>query len=140
MKTFVLISALMSFIDPHTPEPAGDKEAIVRRYFSGWEKKDWSIVASTLADGFTFTSPAPDDHIPTDRFHDKCWPQAPHIRTFEFVRIMEQGDEVMAIMQVITVDNKVIRNVEYFRFEGDKIKSIEVFFGGTGAGFPTNAK
>ena len=52
---------------------AQDADKITRTYFSGYEKKDWSMVSSQLADGFTF-------------------------------------------------------------------KSIECFFGGTGAGYPTNAK
>ena len=31
-------------------------------------------------------------------------------------------------------------NIEYFNFINGKIRSIEVFFGGAGEGFPTNAK
>jgi hypothetical protein len=118
----------------------GEKEKIIRKYFSGWEKKDWNIVAQNLAEGFTFTSPAPDDHIDTRKFKDKCWVQADHIKSFEFPKIAEIGNQAFAIVHVYTTDNKVIRNVEFFTFEGGKIKSIEVFFGGNGAGFPTNAK
>ncbi len=43
---------------------AQNADKIIRTYFSGYEKKDWNIVSSQLAEGFTFTSPAPDDHIP----------------------------------------------------------------------------
>jgi hypothetical protein len=43
---------------------AQDADKIIRTYFSGYEKKDWSIVTNQLSDGFTFTSPSPDDHIP----------------------------------------------------------------------------
>lgn len=118
----------------------GEKEAIIKSYFSGWEKKDWNMVARNLAEGFTFTSPAPDDHIDIKKFKDKCWVQADHIKTFEFPKIAETGNQAFAIVHVITTDNRVIRNVEFFTFEGNKIKSIEVFFGGSGAGFPTNAK
>lgn len=117
-----------------------DHEKIIKTYFSGWVKKDWSIVSSQLAEGFTFTSAAPDDHIPVARFREKCWVQADHIKRFDFVRITGDSKEAFAIIHVITNDDKVIRNVEYFNFEDGKIKSIEVFFGGTGAGFPTNAK
>jgi len=115
-------------------------EKIIKTYFSGWEKKDWNIVASQLADGFTFTSPAPDDHISVEKFKDKCWVQAAHIKTFEFVKIIGNDKEAFAIMHVITAEGAVIRNVEYFNFSNGKIKSIEVFFGGSGQGFPTNKK
>jgi hypothetical protein len=117
-----------------------EKEKIIRNYFSGWEKKDWSIVAKNLAEGFTFTSPAPDDHINAQQFKDKCWVEADHVRTFEFPKIAESGNQAFAIVHVMTMDNRVIRNVEFFTFEGQKIKSIEVFFGGNGQGFPTNKK
>ena len=113
-------------------------EKIIKGYFAGWVKKDWQTVASQLAEGFTFTSAAPDDHITIEKFKEKCWPQADHIERFEFPRIVSNGSEAFAIVHVITKDNKVIRNVEYFHFENGKIKSIEVFFGGNGKGFPSN--
>jgi hypothetical protein len=117
-----------------------EKEKIIRNYFSGWEKKDWNTVAKNLAEGFTFTSAAPDDHINIHQFKDKCWVQADHIKTFEFPKITESGNQAFAIVHVVTNDNRVIRNIEFFTFEGEKIKSIEVFFGGNGQGFPTNKK
>lgn len=133
----IVLMALCACLFAHAQ---GEKERIIKNYFSGWEKKDWNVVAQNLAEGFTFTSPAPDDHIDAKKFKDKCWVQASHIKTFEFPKITEIGNQAFAIIHVITTDNHVIRNVEFFTFEGGKIKSIEVFFGGTGAGFPTNAK
>ncbi|MBA4055360.1 MAG: hypothetical protein C0490_11660, partial [Marivirga sp.] len=80
------------------------------------------------------------DHISVQKFKDKCWVQAEHIKDFEFIKIIGNKNEAFAIIQVITRDNRIIRNTEYFNFSNGKIKSIEVFFGGTGQGFPTNAK
>jgi hypothetical protein len=48
-------------------EKQNQYEKIIRAYFAGWVKKDWNAVASQLADGFTFTSPAPDDHISIEK-------------------------------------------------------------------------
>ncbi|HEX5167643.1 MAG TPA: nuclear transport factor 2 family protein [Cyclobacteriaceae bacterium] len=118
---------------------AQSAEKSIKAYFSGWQKKDWSIVAGQLADGFSFTSPAGDDHIPVEKFKEKCWVQAEYIKGFEWVRIFERGNEAFALVHVITTDNKIVRNVEFFTFSNGKIKSIEVFFGGTGAGYPSNA-
>lgn len=113
-------------------------EAIIKGYFGGWEKKSWDAVASHLAEGFTFTSPAPDDHIPIAAFREKCWNQAEHIERFDFVRILGNETEAFALVHVITKDGRVIRNTEFFTFKDGKIQTIEVFFGGTGQGFPTN--
>jgi hypothetical protein len=43
-------------------------------------------------------------------------------------------------VHAITPDNNVIRNVGYFTFSDGTIKAIEVLFGGSGKGFPTNVK
>jgi len=119
---------------------AQDADKIIRTYFSGYEKKDWSIVSSQLADGFTFTSPAPDDHIPLATYKERCWGQSNHFKKVEFSKIIANGNSAFAIYNITTTDNKVIRNTEYYTFSNGKIKSIECFFGGSGAGYPTNAK
>lgn len=113
---------------------------IIKTYFSGYEKKDWSITSSQLADGFTFTSPAPDDHIPLDVYKQRCWPQAKFIKKFDFIAIVQDGDHAFALYNITTTDEKIIRNAEYYTFSDGKIKSIECFFGGSGAGYPSNAK
>lgn len=113
---------------------------IIKTYFSGYEKKDWSITSSQLADGFTFTSPAPDDHIPLAVYKERCWPQSKFIKKIDFITIVQDGDHAFALYSGTTTDNKVIRNTEYYTFSNGKIKSIECFFGGSGAGYPTNAK
>ncbi|HEY3405796.1 MAG TPA: nuclear transport factor 2 family protein [Ohtaekwangia sp.] len=115
-------------------------EKIIKDYFDGWVRKDLNQVSAQLADGFTFTSATPDDHISTEKFKEKCWVQAQYIQRFDFIRIMGNENEAFAIVHVITTDNHIIRNIEYFNFTNGKIKSIEVFFGGAGQGFPTNTK
>ena len=113
---------------------------IIKTYFSGYEKKDWSITSSQLADGFTFTSPAPADHLPLDVYKQRCWPQAKFIKKFDFIAIVQDGDHAFALYNITTTDEKIIRNAEYYTFSDGKIKSIECFFGGSGAGYPSNAK
>ena len=113
---------------------------IIKTYFSGYEKKDWNITSSQLADGFTFTSPAPDDHIPLSVYKEKCWPQAKFVKKCDFIAIIQEGDHAFALYNITTTDNRVIRNAEYYTFSNGKIKYIECFFGGSGAGYPSNAK
>ena len=119
---------------------AQDAAKIIRTYFSGYEKKDWSITSSQLADGFTFTSPTPDDHIPLAVYKQRCWPQSKLFKKIDFISIVQDGDHAFALYNGTTTDNKVVRNTEYYTFSKGKIKSIECFFGGSGAGYPTNAR
>jgi hypothetical protein len=119
---------------------AQDAAKIIRTYLSGYEKKDWNITSSQFADGFTFTSPAPDDHISLAVYKERCFPQSKFVKKIEFISIVQDGDHAFALYNGTTTDNKTIRNTEYYTFSKGKIKSIECFFGGTGGGYPSNAK
>ena len=146
MKCYVLITVLLAAAfschaqDLEPNQASQTYERIIKNYFDGWVKKDWNLVYPHLAEGFTFTSATPDDHISVEKFKEKCWVQARHIQRFEFMKIIGTNNEAFAIIHVVTNDNRIIRNVEYFTFANGKIKSIEVFFGGSGQGFPTNAR
>lgn len=115
-----------------------EKEKVVRAYYSGFEKKDWGAVASQFADGFTFTSPNNDDHISVEKFKEKCWKTAKFIKKVSYIKMIEKGDDLMLLVQIVTADDKVVRNVDFFNFSRTgKIKSIEVFFG-AGSKYPGN--
>jgi hypothetical protein len=119
-----------------------DQEKVIKDYFAGWVNKDWNQVERNLANGFTFTSPAPDDHIPLQKFREKCWVQATYIKHFDFLRFATDANGSFVTYTLHTTDGSSFRNTEYFEFANDKVKSIEVFFGlGEGSeGFPTNKK
>jgi hypothetical protein len=115
-----------------------DKEKVVKAYYSGFERKDWNAVAAQFDDGFTFTSPNNDDHISVDKFKEKCWGTAKFIKKVNYIKMVENGDDLLLLVQIITVDDKVVRNVDVFSFGSTgKIKSIEVFFG-AGSKYPGN--
>jgi ketosteroid isomerase-like protein len=115
------------------------REQIIRTYYSGWEKKDWSIIDPLLADSFSFTSPL-DDHISKHAFYDRCWEQAAHIRHFDLVSVAAGGDSEGFVKYLChTVKGSAFRNIEYFRFAGGRITAIECYFGDK-AGFPTAAE
>ena len=115
-----------------------DAENRIKNYLAGYEKKDWSQVASQFDDGFTFTSPM-DDHLTLAKYKDTCWHTSAFFGKVAFPQIMVQGDTAFAIYEVTTTDNKKVRNVEYYTFTNGKIKSIECFFG-TGISYPGNNK
>src|SRR3984893_11180856 len=48
-------------------------EEVVRKWYAGWGQKDWGPLDSLLADGFTFSSAAGDDHISKSAFKKECW-------------------------------------------------------------------
>ena len=116
------------------------KEKAVKAYYAGYETHDWNSVAGQLADGFTFTSPAGDDHISLEKYKEKCWVTNQFVKKVEYVKMVEKSDDLILLVQIFTTDSKVVRNIDVFTFNSTgKIKSHECFFG-SGAGFPGNTK
>ena len=113
------------------------KEKVVKAYYSGFEKHDWNAVASQFADGFTFTSPNNDDHISVEKFKEKCWGTNISFKKVNYIKMTESGNDLTLLVEIITAENKVVRNVDIFTFSSGKIKSIEVFFG-SGSKYPGN--
>ena len=110
------------------------KEEIIRAYYSAFEKKEWSAMDSLLADDFTFSSPF-DDHIDKGAFKERCWPPAELIVKFDVECMITHGDDGFAKYLLRTKDGKSLHNSEYYRFEGEKIKEVECYFGGK-LGYP----
>ena len=113
-------------------------EKLIKTYFTGYEKKDWNMVASQLAEDFTFTSPNGDDHLTVAKYKEKCWGTSKFFKKIEFPKIVVDGNTAFAMYNITTTDDKVVHNVEYYTFSNGKIKSIECFFG-TGIGYPGNS-
>jgi ketosteroid isomerase-like protein len=113
-------------------------QRLIRQYYGAWERKDWDVVDMLLADGFTFTSAAPDDHISKTAFKRRCWDtQSPLIEAFDLERVFGGGDEAFVKYLCRTTGGKSFRNVEYLRLRRGKVEAIECYFGG--AGYPSAA-
>lgn len=81
-----------------------------------------------MTDDFTFSSPA-DVGIDRMTYFERCWPNAETIDRYEFVRLVEVGDEVIATYEALKTDGRRFRNTEIFGFDGDRIARQEVYFG-----------
>jgi hypothetical protein len=112
-------------------------EEIVRRYYKAWETKDWRAVEPLLADNFTFSSAAGDDHLNKTVFKSSCWDsQKDYIDHFDIERLFIQGQEAFVRYLCHTKNGKSFRNVEYVRVAQVKVEAIECYFGGN-ASFPS---
>ena len=108
--------------------PANDRLKLVRDCYGAYESGDRGVVEASLADDFTFYSPA-DVGIDRAKYFERCWPNAELIESFEFVRLVEAGDEVIVTYESKKTDGHRFRNTEVLTFEGDKISKQEVYFG-----------
>ena len=112
-------------------------ERVVREYYSAYEMKDWHMLETILAEDFTFTSPAGDDHINLKVYKMRCWPNATNTKRFDVEKLVVAGDDAFVIYNGWTNDGRLFRNSEHFRLKDGKIVENECFFG-TGVNFPNN--
>jgi ketosteroid isomerase-like protein len=105
-------------------------EEIVRKWYAAWEQKDWGPVDSLLADNFTFSSAAGDDHISKSAFKEQCWKtQINFIKHFDLERVSTGADDAFVKYLCHTTNGKSFRNVEYLRIKNGQLQSIECYFG-----------
>ncbi len=107
-------------------------EALVRKYYAGWEKKDWPAFNMLLTDDFTFSSPV-DAHISKSAFKKGCWDtQIALLGHFDLEHVVGAGNDVFVMYLCHTANDKTFRNVEYFRLKGEQVQALECYFGGQG--------
>ncbi len=143
-KFFTNLFLVWITLCPHTSfaqksQDIMNHEKVIKQYYGAYEKKDWHMLELILDDGFTFTSPAGDDHINLKLYKERCWPNAYNTKKFDLEKIIIDGDDAYVTYNGWTTDGKLFRNTEHFKFKGEKIMENECFFG-TGVSFPNNTK
>jgi ketosteroid isomerase-like protein len=138
---WVVLSCQTGFAQTSPDQTAGlsitPNEKIVRTVYAAYEKKDWNMLTSVLAEGFTFSSPVNVPPIDIKEYKGKCWPNSANIKKFHIDKLMVDGDNVFVSYHCWTLNGKVLWNTEYFTLKDGKIKEFVCFFG-PGVGYPNN--
>ncbi len=108
--------------------PATDRPTRVRDLYRAFASGDRDSVEKTLAGELRFSSPA-DVGLDREGYFERCWPGAGPGQEFEFVRLVESGDEVIVTYEMKRSDGSRGRNTEVLTFDGDRICGVEVYFG-----------
>ena len=105
-------------------------EEIIRKWYAAWVNKDLGTFNMLLADNFTFSSAAGDDHISKSTFKTRCWDtQVELIERVDLERITTGEKDAFVKYLGHTKNGKSFRNVEYLRIKNGKLQSIECYFG-----------
>lgn len=105
-----------------------DRIEIARALFAAYETGDRGAVEEHLAQDFTFSAP-PDVGIDRATYFERCWPAAATTERFDFVRLLEADGDVIVTYEAARTDGTRFRNTEIFGFAGEKVASVEVYFG-----------
>jgi ketosteroid isomerase-like protein len=100
----------------------------IRAIFKAYLANDRKFVENAFSDDFRFTSPF-DDNIDKATYFARCWQNSDWIERHELERIFVDGDEAFVTYRCIAKSGKSFRNTEFFVFDGDKVKRIDVYFG-----------
>jgi hypothetical protein len=100
----------------------------VRNVYRAFAAGDRVLVERAFADELSFSSPV-DVGLDRAGYFERCWPGAGRGQQFEFVRLVEAGDEVIVTYEMTNRDGARGRNTEILTFDGDRIRAVEVYFG-----------
>jgi ketosteroid isomerase-like protein len=105
-------------------------EELIHKWYAAWRDKDLATFNNLLADDFTFSSAAGDDHISKSTFKTQCWDtQINFIKDFDLERVSTGANDAFVKYLCYTTNGKSFRNVEYLRIKNGKLESIECYFG-----------
>jgi ketosteroid isomerase-like protein len=105
-----------------------DRLQLVRGVYEAFASGDRDFVERSFTDDFRFSSPL-DVDLNRAGYFERCWPGAGRGQEFEFVRLVESGDEVIVTYEMKKPDGNRGRNTEILTFKGDRVCRTEVYFG-----------
>jgi ketosteroid isomerase-like protein len=105
-----------------------DRAQLAQDMYRAFAAGDRDTVESLLAPDFSFSSPV-DPQLDRDGYFERCWPGAGQGQSFDFVRVVESGDEVTVTYEATRANGTRFRNTEVLTFDGDRIGRAEVYFG-----------
>ena len=89
---------------------------------------DRAFVERAFTEDLVFSSPL-DVGLDRDGYFERCWPGAGGGQTFEFLRLVDLGDQVLVTYVMTHPDGRRGRNTEILTFRGEQICEVEVYFG-----------
>ena len=103
---------------------------VIRALFAAYLANDRQAVEGSFTDDFRFTSPY-DDAIDKLTYFERCWRASDWIERHDLERIVVDGDAAFVTYRCVAKDGRSFRNTESVVFKGDRIRSIDVYFGAT---------
>ncbi|HET8574894.1 MAG TPA: nuclear transport factor 2 family protein [Candidatus Paceibacterota bacterium] len=120
-----LIAILRSFIKIYY---MSNRTELAKKFYKAFSEADRDSVEKLLAPDFTLSAP-PDSFLDRNGFFERAWSGAAGQVKHEFVRLIEQGDEVVVTYEETMPDGTKRCNTEVLTFAEDKIRRSEVYFG-----------
>jgi ketosteroid isomerase-like protein len=101
---------------------------LAKKFYKAFSEADRDSVEKLLAPDFTLSAPS-DPSLDRNGFFERAWPGAAGHVKHDFVRLIEQDDEVIVTYEETMPDETKKRITEVLTFAGDEIHKSEIYFG-----------
>ena len=101
---------------------------IARQCFQAFADSDRALLETIIADDFHFSSPY-DNRLNRAAYFERCWPNNEFITGFDFIRVIEAGDDVIVTYEGKSARGRTFRNTECLSIRDGQIVEVEVYFG-----------
>jgi hypothetical protein len=102
---------------------------VVQSFMTAFQQQDRSAAEHLMAEDFEFTSPQ-DDHLDKAAWLRICFPTADHFDAPSTTLQLLEVDGLVLHRYEYRVDGVRFRNVEALWVDGDRVRAVEVYFGG----------
>jgi ketosteroid isomerase-like protein len=104
--------------------------ALLQRYYEAYDNDDRDALEAVLHEGFTFSSPEPeDDHIGLARYFERCWPQHERVTKFDVLDLCAGSDTALVRYIGHVRSGSPFVCVDHVEFKDDLIVRIDCYFG-----------
>ena len=101
---------------------------LAKKFYKAFSEADREFVEKLLASDFTLSAPSAP-FLNRNDFFERAWPGAAGHVKHDFVRLIEQGNEVVVTYKETMPDGTKRCNTEVLTFAGDKIRRAEIYYG-----------
>ena len=102
--------------------------ALVRAYLQAAGEKNFAVVRDMLSEDVTFAGPAMEIDG-AEAYVEALRRLAPVLVRYDVRKLFVDGTDVCAIYDFVTdTAAGAVRSVEWIRLDGDKLRSVELFF------------
>ena len=105
-----------------------DRAELAKATYRAYETGDRDLIESLVAPDFEFSAP-PDPSLDRAGYFERCWPNGDRLEKFDYVRMVENVDEVIVTYEATRTDGTRFRNTEILTFRREQMVRAEVYFG-----------
>ena len=106
-----------------------DAVSIACAAYAAYVSKDRAAIEALIAGDFHFSSPL-DNRLDRAAYFARCWRNSKTTEDFEFIHLVQHGEQVFVTYEVCSKGGRRCRNAEIVTVRRSKIVEVEVYFGG----------